>query len=209
MKRKLLAIMVAGISAAPSLAQAATPYVSGSVGLGFASNSSVSVSGVTVNDFISYKSGVPFGFAIGLKEDTIRLEAAASFQTNSMDKITDPTDGVSYTAASGNKIKISSYMANAYYDYAIKGSNIAPYVMGGIGAATIKPEINAWALDSKTVFAWQLGAGVGVRASDNIVVDLGFRYIKPGSYKFIGPDETEATMSTSSSNILAGVRYNF
>lgn len=201
--------MVAGICAIPSVTQAATPYVSGSVGLGFASNSSLSGGGISINDLITYKTGVPFGFGIGLKEDAIRLEAAASFQTNSIDKVKDPLTGVEFTGTGTDKISISTYMANAYYDYAIKDSKIAPYVMGGIGAATVKPDIDGADLHSKTVFAWQLGAGVGVQASNNIVIDLGFRYISPGSYKVPVGDIPEVKMSTASSNILAGVRYNF
>jgi len=189
-----LTIMVVGICAAPSLAHAATPYVSANVGLGLTGNSSDSDSNV-----ISYKTSVPFGGAVGLKSDEYRLEAALGYVSNSIDKLNG-------TSLSGDKISFFSYMANAYYDYALNKSSFTPYVMGGIGGASITPkgpDISDTA--TKSVFAWQLGAGIGVKATENVVFDLGYRYFKPSAYT--SNDGSKTTLS--SSNIMLGVRYNF
>lgn len=191
--------MVAGLCSAPSLAQAASPYVSANVGLGFAGDTSVTSGGVTVDNAISYKTGIPFGGAVGLKGNEYRVEAALEYVTNKVDNF------AGMFASNGDKVSIFSYMANAYYDYSMKDSSITPYVMGGLGGASIEPKAaDGTTGTSKSVFAWQLGAGVGVKATDNIVVDLGYRYFKPSAYK-----DTDFKATFSSSNILLGVRYNF
>ncbi len=195
MKRKLLlTVIVIGIFAAPSLAQAVTPYVSANVGLGFPANSSNSHGYV-----ISYKTSVPFGGAVGLKGDGYRVEAALSYVNNHFDQVY----GRSYNDSYSN----FSYMANAYYDYAINDSTVTPYVMGGIGGVSISPhglDLNNYT--TKSLFAWQIGAGIGVNVDKNVVVDLGYRYFKPSNYH---NDITGSITTFASSNILLGVRYNF
>ena len=190
--------MIAGMSAAPALA---TPYVSGSVGLGFAGNSSVTVTGgVEVNDAIKWKSGIPFGAAVGIKQDTFRVEAAFGYQTHDVDNVLgvepDGTD---------NSFSVLTYLVNGYYDININKSNVSPYVMAGLGGASLKPEGDT----SKSVFAWQVGAGVGVKAAKDLTVDLGVRYLKPGSYETGDFEGESGKISFSYTNILAGVRYEF
>jgi len=208
MKRTLLAIMVAGICAAPSLAQAASSYVSANVGLGFPSDSTISAGGISFDNAISYKTGVPFGAAIGMRGDQYRVEAAFSYQSSDVDRYS--VLGLSATPAAGTKVSITSYMVNAYYDYTMKDSSITPYVMGGLGGATINPNGGDFTgSSSKSVFAWQLGAGIGFKASENVVVDLGYRYLKPSSYTVSDAAIGNVDLSAATSNILLGVRYNF
>ncbi|NTV02592.1 MAG: porin family protein [Chlorobiaceae bacterium] len=202
MKKKLVALMLAGMCAAPSFAQAATPYVSAYTGLAFPGNSTTTVAGITVNDACTFKTAVPFGGSVGLKSDCYRIEAALGYVVAHVDKAKE--DGTNLTSVTGYKLSVFSYMANAYYDVAIKDSSITPYVMGGIGGATLKPKDNNFTGQSKSVFAWQLGTGIGIKATDDIVVDLGYRYFKPGAYK-----DGEDKATSSSSNILLGLRYNF
>ncbi len=197
MKQKLLALLIAGSCAAPSLAYAATPYVSACTGLGIAGDSTVNVS-----DKNTFKSGMPWGGAIGLKGDEYRVEAALGYQLNHIDSST-------YAMPSGGRVGIFSYMANAYYDYALDKC-VAPYLMGGLGGASMSLKEPGSADVSKSVFAWQLGLGVGVKATDNVVVDLGYRYFKPGAYTVTDAAYGGSVKHTaSSSNILLGLRYNF
>ena len=202
MKKLLLTAMIAGMSAAPALA---TPYVSGSVGVGFAGNSSLTLTGgVEVNDALKWKSGIPFGGAIGIKQDEFRVEAALGYQTHEVDKVL--VAGV-YEAPTGtdNSLSVLTYMVNGYYDINLNKSSISPYVMVGLGGASLKPEGDT----SKSVFAWQVGAGVGVKAAKDLTVDLGFRYLKPGSLEGQDSDGNSGKFSLSYTNILAGVRYDF
>jgi opacity protein-like surface antigen len=195
MKKTILALLLAGVCAAPSSVEAATPYISAYTGLGIAGDSSIDPSGS-----MSFKSGIPWGGAIGLKGEEFRFEAALGYQINHVDTNTVPM-------ASGNRTNMFSYMANVYYDYELEW-NIEPYLMGGLGGTSITrkgPDIHDM---TDSVFTWQVGAGVGVLASENIVVDFGYRYFKPGAYKV--PDQFGNVKHTASSNnILIGLRYSF
>jgi opacity protein-like surface antigen len=199
MKKLLLTALIAGMSATPALAS--TPYVSGSIGLGFVGNSEASVSGKTIKDAITYKSGIPFGAAVGMKKDQLRVEAAIGYQTSDVDK--EKRNLTDLVSVSGDSVSILTYMANCYYDINLNKSSVSPYVMAGIGGASINAKVNT-SDETKSVFAWQLGAGVGVKAANNLTVDLGYRYLKASKFK-----DNYGEYTASSSNILAGVRYDF
>jgi len=203
MKKLLLTALIAGMSATPALA---TPYVSGSVGLGFAGNSSFSVTGVgEVNDFIKWKSGVPFGAAVGIKQDAFRVEAALGYQTHDVDKVLVAPGVYEAPGGTDNSASVLTYLVNGYYDFNINKSSFSPYVTAGLGGASLKPEGG----NSKSVFAWQLGAGVGVKAAKDLTVDLGVRYLKPGSFEGDAGNGNSGKFSVSYTNILAGLRYDF
>ncbi len=205
MKKKLfLPLLLAGMWATPALA---APYVSISGGLGMVGNSDATITGHsgTVKDFATFKSGVPFAVALGLTCDEYRVEAALSQQTNKLDKVKGTAPYTTAVSATNNsRISVLSYMVNGYRDFTIKDSGVAPYVTAGLGGASLTTKSDGSSDEKKSVFAWQLGAGVGVKASDNLVVDLGYRYLKLSSPKF-----SDVTPTYSSSNLLAGVRYSF
>ena len=193
MKKLLLTALIAGMSAAPALAS--TPYVSGSVGLGLVSNGSFTPTGGTeVKDAVKFDSGVPFGGAIGLKQEDFRVEAALLYQSHD---IKDQTTSVS----------AFSYMVNGYYDINLNKSSVSPYVTVGLGGASFKGSDAG--STSKSAFAWQIGAGVGVKAAKDVTVDLGVRYLKPGSIDSEDEHGNPGKTSFSITNILAGVRYDF
>ncbi|TLU87749.1 MAG: porin family protein [Chlorobium sp.] len=208
MKKLLLTALIAGMSAAPALAN---PYISGSVGLGIFGNSDLKDpdTGVlyTGANGQTYKSGIPFGGAIGLKHDAYRFEAALGYQSNDLKSY----EGESIT--SGDSVSTLTYMLNGYYDIDVKSKSISPYVMAGLGGASITAKNTASTSDpighpaeekSTSVFAWQVGAGVGIKAANNLTVDLGYRYLKPSKY-----NDSWGEYTVSSSNFLAGIRYDF
>ncbi len=207
MKRKLAtALLLSGLCAIPSVTQAATPYVSGNFGLGYALDSKATRGGTSVDDAITYKAGVPVTGAIGLKSGAFRVEAALGYQRNGANRLS--TVSGSFPAASTDKVSVFSYMANGYYDYKIQGSRIAPYVMFGIGGASINPEGTHLDASRQNVFAWQTGAGLGFKATKKLVVDLGYRYFKPSSYTVDDSAFRDAKVTAASSNVLLGVRYS-
>ncbi len=205
MKKILLTILTTALFATPVFAE---PYVSVSTGLGYVANSNVTASGVTTNDFITYKSGVPFIGAVGFREDAYRLEFAFGYQSNGVDKF--KADGVNLTSVSGSSVAIFSYMLNYYYDINLNNV-IAPYLTAGIGSSTIRVKRffyapgSPYVSESQNMFTYQLGAGIGIKASENIVIDLGYRYFKPSPYNV----QDIADISAASSNFLVGARYNF
>ncbi|MGC8775409.1 MAG: outer membrane protein [Chlorobaculum sp.] len=195
MKKIILPLLVAGVCAAPSLAQAAsTPYASLSGGLGLLNNSTVDGN----NDAIKYKTGYLINGAVGLKNQDVRLEAEVGYHRNSV----DTSD---YDEPLGAHVSMWTFMANGYYDIPMKDSVVSPYVMGGLGVADASISDGNWGPSStSTQFAWQIGAGVGIKATNNATVDLGYRYLSPSDGSFGGKK-----VSLASSNILAGIRYSF
>lgn len=195
MNKRLLALLLAGVCSSPLAANAATPYVNAFTGVGFAGKSNVDPA-----SSITFKTGMPWGGAIGLKGDEYRVEAALGYQVNHVDTSTT-------ALPSGNRVDMFTYMANAYYDYNID-YNIVPYVMGGVGGTSITRKGPDIADASKSVFTWQLGVGVGVKASEKVIVDIGYRYLKPSAYTLTDQYGT-VKHTASSSNILLGLRYDF
>ena len=212
MKKKLIALMLAGFCATPTLVQAApTPYASASIGLGFAKNADVSLGSNTIIGAINYKTAGPFAGgplvgALGLKGDNYRIEAAVGYQKYSADSISIPA-----TTAENANVSITTYMANAYFDDELNESRFIPYIIGGLGVATINPTGTNFEASAESVFAWQVGGGIGVKATNNLVVDLGYRYLSPSAstVTVASPSYGTGKLTFGMSNILLGMRYNF
>jgi len=202
MKKLAMALMVAGICAAPSLASAVEPYVSLSAGMGFMNNSDVDLESgavwIATDHDVEYDSGYALEGAIGVKNDMFRGEIAIGYQAQDVDKIFDTkTDIVD--------VSILSFMANGYADFKMD-AGITPYLMGGLGVATVDVSVSSVSVDS-TPFAWQLGAGVGVPATDNITVDLGYRYFATADVDIDSAVYDKISFSTS--KVMLGMRYSF
>ncbi|MEI7825406.1 MAG: acyloxyacyl hydrolase [Chlorobiaceae bacterium] len=202
-KKLLLPLLLAGMWATPAMA--ANTYVSGSVGLGLLNNSELKGVGFTINDAVEYNVGVPVGVAVGYKSDEYRIEGAIGYQSYSVDKSWNGSAVVTLTDAD---VSVWSFMANGYYDITMKDSSISPYLTAGLGLALVKGTSAEGSFDD-SVFAWQLGAGVGIKASENVILDLGYRYFKAADVTNNIHPADSMSMSVSGSNILAGVRYNF
>ena len=196
MKKLLLSVSLAFMLATPAYA---APYISGSVGVGFPSDSDITYSdGHVDKGGLTSKTGVPFGGAVGIKNDAYRLEVALGYQTNKIETWQYSPD------LYNNSFSFFTYMVNGYYDVDIKNSSITPYVMAGLGGASVNVKNEGYADRTSTVFAWQVGAGIGIKAATNLTVDIGYRYLKPSSFS-----DNWGTYTFSSSNLLAGIRYDF
>jgi len=173
-----------GTALAATPLHASGPYVSGSAGIGIPGDWDETSYGV-----FKVKTGVPLYCAVGYNYGSARLEAAAGYQKFDWKDVAEDTS-------------ITTLMANAYYDFDTS-SNYRPYVMGGLGIADVNV---SWDTDSSTVFAWQLGAGIGVKAGNGWTVDLGYRYLKPSGLQ-CPTDKYDVSWEVHT--ILAGVRYQF
>ena len=202
-KSFLLAALFAGLSATPAMAEG-NPYVSGSAAVTIPGDVEYSN-----DDLTKFKTGEAFNLALGYNFNPVRAEVAVGYQLNAFDQ--------EYIAANnatnnydldinGNhlknfNLKAMTAMANCYYD--IKTStDVTPYVMGGMGIANLDSG-DGWVND--TGFAWQLGAGVGIKASDKITVDIGYRYLKSNGLKDVDGED----IKWHSQSVLAGIRYDF
>jgi opacity protein-like surface antigen len=133
-------------------------------------------------------TGLVLNGAIGYNFGSARLEGAVGYQKHDFKDFDDD-------------ISLLTLMANAYYDFDT-GSDIRPYIMGGLGMAHVNM---SWTSDDEDVFAWQLGAGLGFKVSENTTLDLGYRYLKPSDFDthYLGDGELECH------NIMLGLRYEF
>lgn len=206
MKKSFMSMMVAlfVLLVSSSFAQAAAnPYVSLSAGLGLMSNTDVEENGTEFEDVLEYSAGYVVNAAVGLDADMFRLEGAVGYQVNDVDKF----DGMEVPDGIDAELSILSFMANGYVDFESEASSITPYVMAGLGVGIVDLEVEGEldGADSETVFAWQLGAGVGIQATENVIVDLGYRYFATGDIA----DEDDFDVNLGSHNLMAGVRFGF
>ncbi|NTU58964.1 MAG: porin family protein [Chlorobiaceae bacterium] len=187
MKKTCALIMLfVGLGAAPALA---APYVSVSAGLGLPGDFEELSNAWGVN------SGVSWNGAVGYDFNGPRVEAAIGYQE---------TD---FASAGSGQTSFYSFMANACYDIPIvKGAKA--YVLGGVGVMDLKadddPPTSYWL--NETYFAWQLGAGVGIDLSKSVVLDLGYRYLKPENIICAYHD---ADVNWENHSVMAGIRYSF
>lgn len=218
----MLSLLGAGILAAPSLASAVTPYVRMSGGAGLMNNVGYRFTAQDKVETDKMHAGAAVEGAFGIKTGRFRVEAAVGYQSNQVDQFTlkgtgyGVNNGLTSTPESGDEkwtYSIQSYMVNGFVDFNAD-SKVSPFVMAGAGIANIMNKeltpADAFGVTvlgtSNGVFAWQVGAGVGVQASDNITIDLGYRYFAPSSAEGFAADRV---VDLSTSNILLGARYSF
>ncbi|MBU1042024.1 MAG: porin family protein [Proteobacteria bacterium] len=166
----------------------------------------------------SDKSGYTVGGAIGYNfvGMGLPLRAEAEYLYHDQFKY-NATNGTAATSTGTftSKIDIHTVFANFYYD--IKTSTaFTPYVGAGLGVAWINQKIDSTFPGGTsgnydtTNFAWNLGAGVGYSLTDNIVVDLGYRYSNFGdAKKYESGTLTFQPKDLTSHEALLGLRYQF
>lgn len=205
MKKILVATVALTLAASPALAE--NWYVSGNIGMASASNSDLTdstVPGITID--IEYDSGLTLGAAIGYDYGTIRAEGELAYQKNDFDKAS--LWGVD-VPLSGDATA-TSLLLNGYFDIE-NDSPVTPYITAGLGLAKI--EVNNLNVpgsglpgtsDDDTVFAYQIGAGLGYAINNRLTADVRYRYLTSSDPEF-GTSEAEF----ASHNVTAGLRYSF
>jgi opacity protein-like surface antigen len=120
---------------------------------------------------------------------------------------------------------IHTIFANAYFDIDTS-TLVTPYVGAGLGMAFVTSnfkgrddEDGEWVrivgAKTKTNFAWNVGAGVGLDFTDNITLDVGYRFVGLGSAKTnTGHGEEHYTIHGETDNLYqhqfsTGVRLTF
>lgn len=191
--------------ASAPLAQAATPYAGLSAGVSILTNSDVDKPGGTVEDGIEYDTGYGLNGAVGLDGGMYRVEGAIGYQVNGVKTFDgDPETDVDVSAL--------TFMANGYVDIPMNGAGVEPYLMAGIGVASVSFNDDSEGIDdSDTVLAYQFGGGLAFDATPNVTVDIGYRYFLTGDVTFDdvdydGVDGSDVDISVSGHNIMAGVR---
>jgi opacity protein-like surface antigen len=201
-------------------------YVKGEASYGFTTNPTTYTqeAGVGANVVSETKALNPkvqnlwsLGFGLGYKvNEKFRTELDFSYRFKFKTQFEDNDHNLNY-----GKLTNYTLMANAYYDHRFT-EMVSGYLMAGLGLAcnqTLQlnnPHYNDIEY-GKTVnkLAWALGAGVSAKVSEKVSVDLGYKFINLGGFKYTGiySDGTSGSPSRLKNEytqtITLGVRYSF
>jgi opacity protein-like surface antigen len=116
------------------------------------------------------------------------------------------------TVALGGDISSLGFMVNAHRDFKTKGK-WAPFVMAGIGGASINLDVNSAAGVAKSydesdlVFAYQAGAGIGYNFTPTVSGNFQYRFFGTTDPTFDGVDKIEAEYQNH--NFMVGITKRF
>ena len=198
-------------------------YISGGGGLSILTNSDFrdEVSGVGVGTGeTSFKNGFALTGAVGKKFNNMRLEGELSYRRNDLDKLTISSATVGGQTFIGNASASLSgdttsfgLMANGYYDFANE-SKWTPFVMAGVGLSrqslyvTKVGNVSTSYNQSDTVFAYQVGAGIGYSVTDSTKITAQYRFYGTSDPTFSdGTDKI--TGEYFNHNLLIGFTHSF
>jgi opacity protein-like surface antigen len=197
-KTMMLTALLVGLAASPALAATSGPYISGSVGAAFVTDSNYG----NIDSLLSYDTGYALNAAAGYSFGMSRLEGAIGYQSNDVSSVA----GISASNLDA-RLSVFSVMANGYLDFEVADLPITPYVMAGVGIADVDAKFDYLGTsysDSDTVFACQVGAGVGIDVGSDLTMDIGYRYLSPSKANIEGND-----LTVDSHMVMAGLRYQF
>lgn len=187
----------------------AAPYISGSLGAVWVTDSDVSEAeeGIAVDGEISFDTGVGIIAAVGNDFDNgFRAEAEFGYRKNDMDEL-DATvyiygDAYSGSGSIDGDVTAIALMANAFYDFMPQGK-VSPFIGAGLGFANVEGELEGSEEDDN-VFAYQAVAGVAFSVTQQMKIDVQYRYFATEDADFDGTDFEYAT-----NNAMVGLRYSF
>jgi len=183
------------------------PYVSGSVGVAVPVDQDVVFSAAPTTP-VTFESdnGLALGVAVGYGfANNTRVEGEIAYQKNDLARYIEP--GAAAVAVTGDTSSLA-LLVNGYYDFK-NNSPFTTFITAGIGMAKVSvSDISGGGLtirgDDDTVFAYQVGAGVGYAVTDKVTVDVKYRYFATSD-----PHFEISTAEYSSHNIYAGIRVGF
>ena len=158
--------------------------------------------------------GYDFSGALPTKTGGIRLEATVSYQKNDIDKMTLELGSLSDTRNISGDSSSTAFLANLYVYDNWPRSPFYIFLGGGIGAAMVSHTIGSQSGDD-TVFAYQLGGGVGYMFNEKINLELKYQWLGAAEPKISFPDsDNPVKLETdefeyNSHNITLGVMYKF
>lgn len=155
------------------------------------SSSGISLPGDWKEDDVSdnLDPAAVFNGALGYSFGEARAEFALGYQKNEIKE-------------SDDDCSMLSFMANGYHDLFQAGERITPFVMAGVGLA----DIDLLHQDrNDTVFVWQAGVGVGLKASERMTWEICYRYIRPEGLEAADG----GNIDWESNNLISGIRYQF
>ena len=224
MKKLLIAIpalfLGVAFTSVPSDAQYYVSFNIGAVQLMDSDTTATDPEDSVTGEF-EFDSGLGVNGAVGLSLGALRLEGELSYRQSDFDQGTLSSLTVGNTTflfsgatgVVGGDVTSLGLMANMWYDIDT-GGKLKPFIGGGIGVARVDADIDSIVgipiniSGDDTVFAYQVGAGVGYDVSDKVVVTLGYRFFGTADPEFeSGGTTVEGEYQTH--NIEIGMRFKF
>jgi outer membrane autotransporter protein len=220
----LAAAMIAAAWTCPVAAAGDGWYIGAQAGGSFLEDAENSGSGSDITS--TTKNGYSLSGAAGYRFGSgLRADAEFGYRRQGFDRLQIRADGglgAAFGVGSLNGATVNatghisalSLLANLWYDLDL-GCAVKPYAGGGVGAAQISATDVAVSgvtivNGSDTVFAFQLGAGVGYEVFPAAILSIDYRY-----FQAIDPTFKDQVLGTSfrseyhSHDIRLGVRYQF
>ena len=184
--------------ASTTSALAAGPYIGAVGGMSIVHDSDINELGFSGT--VEYDTGFGFNMSAGYNFDPFRAEFEFGYKNADVDRFeafgfSVPTDGADLTTM--------SYMVNGFYDIKTK-SAFTPYIGAGLGFIYGELDVDGFSSDD-TVFGYQFIVGSAYNVNKNLAIDLSYHF--QGAAEDFSVDGTD--VSYMSSNIMAGIRYNF
>lgn len=148
-----------------------------------------------------FKPATTIGLGVGYQFNSwLRTDITGEFRTMSAfrarDSYDDQTTGrIEYNTFRAKKEEWLA-LANIYLDLGTWGG-FTPYIGAGIGAANVRISnftdyntngvVAAAPAGTRTNFAWALHGGFAYQMSDNLLLDMGYRYVNLGKGQTGGP----------------------
>ena len=165
-------------------------YDNVNTGVSFVSNSEIKYYELGFYDSqkCEYSARYSVGLAFGNIMEPLRFEGEVSYGHNEIESV----DGISIPSGYSLGTSLQNFMFNGYYDFN-SGSALTPYLTVGAGFSRIEADINLAPIingDNDTVFAYQIGAGVGYSISEIMTLDFRYRFLTIADPEFSYPGGT-------------------
>lgn len=155
---------------------------------------------------VSYANGITLSGSAGYYfGNGLRVEGELVYDKTQIDNITILGTTKKVNADLWN----IGLFANGYYDVPVS-KYVTPYILAGVGLKNIYTSgvsvngVTIWNQDNDAVFAFQLGFGGGIGITDDIMLDLSYRYSGTSKYNI-----DQVSTDFTAHNILLGMRYLF
>ena len=150
------------------------------------------------SDYVVDKKRLMASGALGYRYEHYRAELEYIWRKKNSEAVTDFTDG---------SFKSYSFMLNLYYDF-MPYYWFTPYINGGIGFTRSKLGFHNSSVDTayslkEDAFTWSLGAGLSLKITNRMNLDVGYRYFDMGD----GPSIYNGKTTLDDQEIYAGLRY--
>jgi len=196
-------------------------YVRGGAGINWSEDATNTGDGSSLDVESEYDSGLVLQGALGMRlHRNVRGEIEVNYRDNNADSLTVDNLGNfgSLSADADGDVTSWGVMANGYYDFrdlgkAAGNSSVVPYLMGGVGFSEIDADVSAAGTqlvdDDDSVFAYQLGAGVGYEVKQDVTLDLGYRYFATEDPALTDSTGADFESEYGNHSVIASVRYSF